>query len=134
MKRNLSIAALAALACGVAACNEPSPGNPGNPVNPGKQTSSGAPVNQPAPQVAEAAKAPASPQARLEADMELSSKVKAAVAEPAKGHIEVAANDGVVTLYGTVEVPADKDRIALAALGVEGVRSVVNNLVVMRGS
>lgn len=125
MKRNLSIAALAALACGVAACNEPSSGNPGN------QAGSGAPASQP---VAQAAKAPGSPQARLEADMELSSKVKAAVQEPAKGRVEVAANDGVVTLYGTVEVPADKDRIALAALGVEGVRSVVNNLVVMRGS
>lgn len=134
MRRNLSIAALAALACGVAACNEPSPANPGNPSNPGKQSSSGAPVSQPTPQVTQAAKAPASPQARLEADMELSSKVKAVVQEPAKGHVEVAANDGVVTLYGTVEVPADKDRIALAALGVEGVRSVVNNLVVMRGS
>ena len=131
MKRNLSIAALAALACGVAACNEPSPGNP---VNPGKQSSSGAPASQPGPQVTQSAKAPGSPQARLEADMELSSKVKAVVQEPAKGHVEVAANDGVVTLYGTVEVPADKERIALAALGVEGVRSVVNNLVVMRGS
>ena len=128
MRRHLSIAALAALACGLAACNEPFSGNPGKP------SSSTAPAGQPAQQPPEAAKAPASPQARLEADMELSSKVKAVVQEPAKSHIEVAANDGVVTLYGTVDMPADKDRIALAALGVEGVRSVVNNLVVMRGS
>jgi osmotically-inducible protein OsmY len=48
--------------------------------------------------------------------------------------VEVAASDGVVTLYGTVEKPADKDRIALAVMEVEGVRSVVNNLVVMRES
>ena len=47
---------------------------------------------------------------------------------------DAAANDGVVTIYGTVEGPSDKQRIALAAMGVEGVRSVVNNLVVLSGS
>jgi osmotically-inducible protein OsmY len=48
--------------------------------------------------------------------------------------VEVAAANGVVTLYGVVDGPADKERIALLALGVDGVRSVVNNLVVVRGS
>jgi hypothetical protein len=125
MTRNHSIAALAALACFLAACNEPPPA---------EQTGSATPASPPVPPP-QAVKAPeASPQARLEADMELSSKVKAVVQEPAKSNIEVAANDGVVTLYGTVDAPADKDRIALAAMGVEGVRSVVNNLVVLRGS
>jgi len=47
---------------------------------------------------------------------------------------DAAANDGVVTIYGTAEGPSDKQRIALAAMGVEGVRSVVNNLVVLSGS
>lgn len=73
-------------------------------------------------------------QQQLSADMALSSKVKEVLQEPARGHIEVAAADGIVTLYGTVDEPADKDRIALLTLGVEGVRSVVNNLVVVRGS
>ena len=45
-----------------------------------------------------------------------------------------AAAGGVVTLNGTVGFPAEKDRAALLALGVDGVRSVVNNLVVIRGS
>ena len=66
--------------------------------------------------------------------MELSGKVKEALQDPGRGRVEVSASDGVVTLYGTVERPADKDRVALAAMEVEGVRSVVNNLVVMRDS
>ena len=76
----------------------------------------------------------ASAHLQLAADMELSRKVKDLLQEPARSHVEVAAADGVVTLYGTVEVPAEKERIALLALGVEGVRSVVNNLVAIRGS
>ena len=135
MNRNLSIAALAALACGLAACNEPSsPGAPGSPATPSKQSSNAVPASQPVPPPQQAAKAPQSPQVQLEADMELPSKVKAALKEPQRGHVEVAANDGVVTLYGTVEAPSDKQRIALVAMNVEGVRSVVNNLVVLRGS
>lgn len=126
MKRMLSIAALSALACGLAACDEPTPA---------EQAQSAAPAAQPAPApLAAKEESKPSPQVQLAQDMELSSKVKAAVEEPARSHIEVAANDGVVTLYGTVDAPSDKDRIALAAMGVEGVRSVVNNLVVLRGS
>ena len=127
MNRTLSFAALAALACTLASCDEPAPG---------EQMSRAAPASQPAPAPApKAANAlEPSPQAQLEADMDLSSKVKAAMQEPASSHIEVAANDGVVTLYGTVDAPADRQRIALAAMSVEGVRSVVNNLVVLRGS
>ena len=72
--------------------------------------------------------------------MALSSKVKQALNGPEAGaaapggYLEVAAADGVVTLNGTVLVPAEKERAALVAMEVEGVRSVVNNLVVVRGS
>ena len=125
MNRTLSFAAVAALACTLAACDEPPPG---------EQISRAAPAGQPAPAPKAADALPPSPQARLEADMDLSSKVKAAMQEPARSRVEVAANDGVVTLYGTVDAPADRQRIALAAMSVEGVRSVVNNLVVLRGS
>lgn len=124
MKRKLRTAAMLALAFGLTACNEPAPAG---------DRASASPSAPPAPpRASEAAKT--SPQAQLSADLELSSKVKAAVEEPARSHIEVAANEGVVTLYGTVDRPSDKQRIALAALGVEGVRSVVNNLVVLSGS
>lgn len=126
MKRKLRTAALMALAFGLAACDDPAPL---------EHSGSAAPATPPAPPPAQAAGLPKpSAQAQLEADMALSGKVKAAVDQQARSHIEVAANDGVVTLYGTVDAPADKDRIALDAMGVEGVRSVVNNLVVLRGS
>ena len=49
---------------------------------------------------------------------------------PVNAQVQVAASDGVVTLSGTVEAPSERERAVLVALGVEGVRSVVNNLVV----
>jgi hypothetical protein len=71
------------------------------------------------------------------ADAELSTKVKGALSSAPgvnMGTLEVAARDGVVTLYGTVDMPAEKERAAMLAMGVDGVRAVVNNLVVVRGS
>lgn len=71
------------------------------------------------------------------ADAELSTKVKSALINAPgvnTGALEVAASNGVVTLYGTVDAPAEKERAAMLAMGVDGVRSVVNNLVVVRGS
>lgn len=78
--------------------------------------------------------APGSPQA---ADAELSKKVKTALSTATDiktGGLEVASADGVVTLYGTVDAPVEKDRAAMYAMDVDGVRSVVNNLVVVKGS
>ena len=78
--------------------------------------------------------APGSPQA---ADAELSKKVKSALTtatDVTMGGLEVASADGVVTLYGTVDAPVEKDRAAMLAMEVDGVRSVVNNLVVVKGS
>jgi hypothetical protein len=79
------------------------------------------------------------PGAKLEApgDQALGRKVKSALETApdlnAQG-VDVSAADGVVTLYGTVEAPAEKERAALLALQVDGVRSVINNLVVVTGS
>jgi BON domain-containing protein len=78
--------------------------------------------------------APGTPQA---ADAELSGKVKNLLVHAPEintAGLEVASTDGVVTLYGTVEAPVEKDRAAMLAMEVEGVRSVVNNLVVVKGS
>jgi osmotically-inducible protein OsmY len=125
------IAAASALAAGLAACgDDPTPADrrAGNPPLPKVATgATSIPAAQPLPA------------GQLAADMELSSKVKQALRAPdvgaaPTGYVEVAATDGVVTLNGTVDVPAEKERAALAALGVEGVRSVINNLVVVRGS
>jgi hypothetical protein len=121
---SFSLLAAAACAAALAACNDPSP-----------QADSRAPATSaPVPPVSSNAPAKGSAQTQLAADMELSGKVKDALQEPGRGRVEVAAHDGVITLYGTVDSAADKDRLALAAMDVEGVRSVVNNLVALRSS
>ena len=123
MQRTASITAIAALTIHLGAC-DPQPELQRGASNPEKSARRVENVQAPL----------RSPQSQLAADMELSGKVKEMLQEPARSHVEVASADGVVTLYGTVEAPAEKDRIALLALGVEGVRSVVNNLVVVRGT
>ena len=78
--------------------------------------------------------APGSPQAANEA---LSRKVRSALdsaPDISMAGLEVASSDGVVTLYGTVDAPVEKDRAAMHSMEVDGVRSVVNNLVVVKGS
>ena len=125
-----SIAVSLAVAASLAACGgEPTPTD---------RRADKLPVPKVAPAAASVPAAKPSPVGQLAADMALSSKVKQAIRAPDAGtpasYVEVAAADGVVTLNGTVQVPAEKERAALVALEVEGVRSVVNNLVVVRGS
>src|SRR6185312_5620641 len=88
------------------------------------------PVQEPFKSAITGKPAPGSPQA---ADAELSKKVKSALTtatDVTTGGLEVASADGVVTLYGTVDASVEKDRAAMHAMEVDGVRSVVNNLVV----
>ena len=64
-------------------------------------------------------------------DTAITTKVKAAIlAEPGLKslQIDVDTKDGVVTLGGTVDSAAMKDRAQKVAEGVSGVRSVVDNL------
>ena len=64
-------------------------------------------------------------------DAALTAKVKAAIlAEPGLRslQIDVDTKDAVVTLTGTVASPPLKDRAKAVAAGVNGVRSVVDNL------
>lgn len=139
MKRFSFSLLAASLAVGaLSACNDPSPQADGSKPQPSARPAAPPAASTPTapPKTTSSADVPSKgmPQTKLAADMELSGKVKNALREPGGGRVEVAASDGVVTLYGTVEKPADKDRIALTAMEVEGVRSVVNNLVVMRES
>jgi osmotically-inducible protein OsmY len=69
------------------------------------------------------------------ANAELGQKVKWALSTPTPdapapvdGQVEAIATNGVVTLFGSVNTASEKERAALLALGVDGVRSVVNNL------
>lgn len=70
-------------------------------------------------------------------DASLTAKVKAAlIAEPTikAMSIDVDSKDGVVTLFGTVDSLATRDKASQTAAGVEGVKSVLNNLKIISGS
>jgi hyperosmotically inducible protein len=70
-------------------------------------------------------------------DATLTAKVKTAlIAEPNVKAlaIDVETKDGVVTLHGTADNMANRDRASQIASSVEGVRSVLNNLKVVSGS
>lgn len=66
---------------------------------------------------------------------ELAARVKSALnAAPRLTGIDVVASDGVVTLYGTVDSNADRATAERMAAKVAGVKSVKNDLVVLKGS
>jgi hypothetical protein len=71
------------------------------------------------------------------ANEQFAAKVKAALRNAkdldAQG-VDVKVADGVVTLYGTVPETEERRKIAGFVSQMSGVRSVVNNLVVIRGS
>lgn len=48
--------------------------------------------------------------------------------------IDIVARNGVVALYGTVDAPTERDRILQVASRVDGVKRVVNFMIVVRGS
>ncbi len=67
----------------------------------------------------------------------LAAKVKSALAAETALKplaIDVNASDGAVTLFGTVDTRASREKAAKVAAGVEGVKSVKNNLVLVKGS
>jgi len=67
----------------------------------------------------------------------LAGKVKSALrSDPALKllAIDAGAAEGVVTLYGTADNRKNRDKAAKVAAGVEGVKSVKNELVIVAGS
>jgi hyperosmotically inducible periplasmic protein len=72
-----------------------------------------------------------------EGNAALAAKVKSALTtdpELKTLTVDVNAADGVVTLFGTADNAARSYRAAQVALNVDGVRSVKNELVIVRGS
>lgn len=69
--------------------------------------------------------------------MQLAAKIKSALRNSqsldAQG-VDVTVADGVVTLHGTAPAPEESRKIAAFVAKLDGVRSVVNNLVVISGS
>lgn len=133
-----SLAFLAASVLALAGCNRGPADQPTKMADAGKAPKAvGAetkPKAEPFKSAVTGKPAPGSPQA---VDAELSSKVKQALTQAtdiSTAGLEVASSNGVVTLYGTVDASIEKDRAAMLVMEVEGVRSVVNNLVVVKGS
>ena len=135
----LSAAAVGALALSLAACDQiqslwKSEGS----VNPAAGT-----LAQPAAKPAEAPIAAAKSADRavsspeIDQDSALAAKVKSALgADPALRllAIDTGVSSGVVTLYGTADTRAHREKAAQVASSVAGVKSVSNQLVIVAGS
>lgn len=117
-------------ACGEKTAPQPAPKTVAPAVQPAsppaaKQEAAKAPVMQPRPA------APAN------ADEELVSKVKAALGGDGDinvHRIDVTAESGVVTLYGTADTADQRAKAGMIAAGVAGVKSVNNKLAIVAGS
>jgi len=104
--------------------------------NPVTQTGQAA---QPVEPKIELAKAPETSKAAapVSEDAALAAKVKSALrAEPAlkKSTVDIGTSGGVVTLYGTADTRANRERAAQVASNVPGVKSVKNEMIIVSGS
>jgi len=115
-----------ALALALAACSEPPPPKPVAKAQP--------PAPPPAPPKPEVKPEPPKP----DPNKELAAKVKQALDAPDSklpaGAIDVTATEGRVSLWGAVPTAAQRTRAQQVASKVEGVRSVDNQLKVVKGS
>jgi hyperosmotically inducible protein len=126
--RILATAALLGLAgCGQDPAPKPGASGPTAAVKPPAQPKA-------APEAAPAEK---KPQSKSEGDRALARRVKdALLAKPdLKAHaIDITADNGAVTLFGTADSLANRKMAGDIASGIEGVKSVENKLVVASGS
>jgi len=117
------VAALIAVALGATAgCDQPAPGE-----------TAGRNVDRAADQVAANTGAAAARTAQAVDDTAITAKVKAAMfADPELKALQIHVDtvNATVTLAGDVDNPAMHDRAVQVASGVEGVRRVVDNLVI----
>lgn len=142
--RRLRVAAGAfcgALALGLAACGQEAPSvQAAKPsVQPVEQSAAKAPetASPATPKPEATAPAPTEPALQPSGDAALATKVKAVLeADPALRAlaVDVTAAGGAVTLFGTADSTANRDRAAKVAAGVPGVTSVQNQIVIVRGS
>ena len=117
----------------LAACSEPPP--PPAPAKPKAEAPAPAPIAAAAP---EAPKAPEAAEPKADPNKSLASKVKQALEEPGaklpSGAIDVTAADGKVTLWGALPSERDVRRAGEVAGKVDGVKTVDNQLKVVKGS
>lgn len=140
-RKRLTLTALAVvLPSGLAACNQQQPAEKtGQNIDQAGQKQEQA-ANSAQQQVDQAKAAVAEKTAaagKAVDDAALTARVKAAlIAEPSikAMTIDVDSKDGVVTLFGTTDTLANRDKATQAAAGVQGVKSVLNNLKIISGS
>lgn len=139
MKPHRRIAFAATLALGFAACDPPTPTGMRAHESPNatriavRPPEPGKPADEFSGTVASNSRGLTAP-AR---DADLRYRVGRALAAAPGVHpaaIDIAARNGVVALYGTVDAPAERDRILQVASRVDGVKRVVSYLIVVRGS
>lgn len=126
MTRILALASILALA----ACGDSAP-----PAKPAAQPTAPAPVAKAPETKAPEAKAPEAP--KPDPNKELAQRVKRALEGDGKvkaEQIDVTANEGRVSLWGTAPTAGERARAAQVASKVEGVASVDNQIKVVKGS
>lgn len=120
---------VSALLLSLAACSDDAP-----PAKPAAAPAAPAPQAE-APKPAAEAKAPEAP--KPDPNRELAQRVKQALEGEAKvqaAGIDVTAADGRVTLWGTTATAGERNRAGQVASKVDGVKSVDNQLKVVKGS
>ena len=131
--KTLALAAAGALALTLAACDsKPATDNPARTFESLVENAGRASGPLPPAPGSSGATSP-----RMSGDAALAAKVKAALStDPALRSIkvDVDAANGVITLSGTADTPAKSDHAAMVALQVDGVRSVRNEMLVVKGS
>jgi hyperosmotically inducible periplasmic protein len=136
--KTLSLTIAGALLLGLAACDQkPKAGEPGKTFDKLVENAGRNLESAPAPAPVAPGQSAAQPGGSPATDAALAARVKAALsAEPELRTVtvDVKSADGVVTLYGTAESTAKSHQAAMVAMNVEGVRSVRNEMVVVRGS
>ena len=139
--KSIALALPLALLLGLAACDRPS-GTADKSDAAGNSIATRPSSEPTAPRAETPAPSPARPAQSTEttadapvADSTLGEKVRQALLNEHginARDLQVTAQNGVVTLSGKVDEKSDQERMMLVAMSVDGVRSVVSNLVVDR--
>lgn len=131
-----SLAMLAASALVLVACSESTSPPPPKPAAQAQPQPAAPKVEAPTPAPVAAAAQPEP--AKPDPNKELAARVKQTLEAPGSklpsGAIDVTAEDGKVTLWGALPSDRDRRRAAQLAGKVEGVKSVDNQLKVVKGS
>ncbi len=130
MKKLLCVAVTLGVTLGLAACGENAP-----PPKPAAQPATTPPPQAAAPAPAPEAKAPEAP--KPDPNKELAQRVKRALEGDAKvqaAAIDVTAQGGRVSLWGTAATAGERNLAGQIAGKVDGVASVDNQIKVVKGS